>query len=188
MASAAGLPACFLISPTALPLVGSISKRRRSQRKMTFSHFSIGSRPLGFESQNHIAIKKTAARTVFFMASAAGLPACFLISPTALPLVGSISKRRRSQRKMTFSHFSIGSRPLGFESQNHIAIKKTAARTVFFMASAAGLEPTAPGLGNLCSILMSYADLKQERIITALFTKSIILRHLSTISDWPPRF
>ena len=26
------------------------------------------------------------------------------------------------------------------------------------MASAAGLEPTAPGLGNLCSILMSYAD------------------------------
>ena len=189
MASAAGLPACFLISPTALPLVGSISKRRRSQRKVTFSHFSIGSRPPGFESQNHIAIKKppqgrffygvsggtsrlfsnfadsaaacrlnkqtaplttkndiqslfyrfapsrvripksychkkTAARTVFFMASAAGLPACFLISPTALPLVGSISKRRRSQRKVTFSHFSIGSRPLGFESQNHIAIKK----------------------------------------------------------------
>ena len=75
--------------------------------------------------------KKTAARTIFFMASAAGLPACFLISPTALPLAGSISKRRRSQQKVTFSHFSIGSRPLGFESQNHIAIKKTAARTVF---------------------------------------------------------
>ncbi len=131
--------------------------------------------------------KKTAARTVFFMASAAGLPACFLISPTALPLVGSISKRRRSQRKVTFSHFSIGLRPLGFESQNHIAIKKPP-QGRFFMASAAGLEPTAPGLGNLCSILMSYADLKQERIITALFTKSIILRHLSTISDWPPRF
>ena len=26
------------------------------------------------------------------------------------------------------------------------------------MASAAGLEPTTPGLGNQCSIQMSYAD------------------------------
>lgn len=26
------------------------------------------------------------------------------------------------------------------------------------MASAAGLEPTTPGLGNQCSIRMSYAD------------------------------
>ena len=26
------------------------------------------------------------------------------------------------------------------------------------MASAEGLEPTTPGLGNQCSILMSYAD------------------------------
>ena len=95
-------------------------------------------------------------------------------------MIGYIRRQKDDNNKI--------SRPLGFESQNHIAIKKTAAGTVFFMASAAGLEPTAPGLGNLCSILMSYADLKQERIITALFAKSIILRHLSTISDWPPRF
>ena len=97
-------------------MIGYIRRQKDDNNKIL--------RPLGFESQNHIAIKKTAARTIFFMASAAGLPACFLISPTALPLVGSISKRRRSQRKVTFSHFSIGSRPLGFESQNHIAIKK----------------------------------------------------------------
>ena len=62
---------------TALPLVGSISKRRRSQRKVTFSHFSIGSRPLGFESQNHIAIKKTAARTVFLWRQRRDFPLVF---------------------------------------------------------------------------------------------------------------
>ncbi len=72
-------------------------------------------------------------------------------------MIGYIRRQKDDNNKI--------SRPLGFESQNHIAIKKTAAGTVFFMASAAGLEPTAPGLGNLCSILMSYADLKQERII-----------------------
>lgn len=94
-------------------------------------------------------------------------------------MIGYIRRQKDDNNKIL--------RPLGFESQNHIAIKKPP-QGRFFMASAAGLEPTAPGLGNLCSILMSYADLKQERIITALFTKSIILRHLSTISDWPPRF
>ena len=97
-------------------MIGYIRRQKDDNNKI--------SRPLGFESQNHIAIKKPPQGRFFFMASAAGLPACFLISPTALPLVGSISKRRRSQRKVTFSHFSIGSRPLGFESQNHIAIKK----------------------------------------------------------------
>ena len=253
MASAAGLPACFLISPTALPLVGSISKRRRSQRKMTFSHFSIGSRPLGFESQNHIAIKKPPQGRFFYGVSggtsrlfsnfADSAAACRLNKQTA-PLttksdIQSLFYRfapsrvrvpksychKKNRRKdgffygvsggtsRLFSNFADSAAacrlnkqtaPLTTKSDiqslfyrfapSRVRVpksychKKTAARTVFFMASAAGLEPTAPGLGNLCSILMSYADLKQERIITALFTKSIILRHLSTISDWPPRF
>ena len=67
-------------------------------------------------------------------------------------MIGYIRRQKDDNNKIL--------RPLGFESQNHIAIKNRR-KDGFFMASAAGLDPTAPGLGNLCSILMSYGDTPQ---------------------------
>ena len=160
-------------------MIGYIRRQKDDNNKI--------SHPPGFESQNHIAIKKPPQGRFFYGVSggtsrlfsnfADSAAACRLNKQTA-PLT------TKSDIQSLFYRFA----PSRVRVPKSYCHKKTAARTVFFMASAAGLEPTAPGLGNLCSILMSYADLIQERIITALFTKSIILRHLSTISDWPPRF
>ncbi len=226
-------------------MIGYIRRQKDDNNKI--------SHPPGFESQNHIAIKKPPQGRFFYGVSggtsrlfsnfADSAAACRLNKQTAplttkndiqslfyrfapsrvrIPKSYCHKKNRRKDgffygvsggTSRLFSNFAdsaaacrLNKQTAPFTTKSDIQSlfyrfaparvrvpksychKKTAARTVFFMASAAGLEPTAPGLGNLCSILMSYADLKQERIITALFTKSIILRHLSTISDWPPRF
>ncbi len=52
------------------------------------------------------------------------------------------------------------------------------------MASPAGIEPTTPSLGNLCSIQLSYGDTLNYDI-TALQTGKSLRKRLNSVCFWP---